>query len=104
MQTTGVTFTTTIDVIEWMGSELDVHFSVEAAKAADLQDLAEDLGVVEMGGDGGVQMVARLDVGSDAAEGKEVTLWLDAERIHLFDPETGENLQADIEQTAGAGT
>ncbi len=90
------TFTTTVDVIEWMGSELYAHFDVEAAEKADLEDLAEDLGTVEMASDEGAHLVARLDAASEAAEGNELQLSIDIERVHLFDPDTGDNLQRDV--------
>jgi len=33
-----------------------------------------------------------LDAESRVAEGSEAELWLDPSRMHLFDPESGENL------------
>ena len=63
------TFTAHIDVIEWMGSELYAYFTVETEESREeLQEMAEDLGVVEFGSDG-PQVVARLDAGSQATEG-----------------------------------
>lgn len=86
-------FTADVEVIEWMGSELYAYFTVQAEETRDeLQDLAEDLGMAEFGSEG-PQMVARLDAGSQAAEGKGVDLCLDIDRIHLFDAKTGENIQ-----------
>ena len=38
-------------------------------------------------------MVARLDANSEAAEGQELELWLDMDRVHLFDAKDGPNLQ-----------
>lgn len=46
-----------------------------------------------MASDEGAHLVARLDAASEATEGKELELWLDTDRLHLFDPETGDNLQ-----------
>jgi multiple sugar transport system ATP-binding protein len=86
-------FTAKVDVIEWMGSELYAYFTVQTEESRDeLREMAEDLGVVEFGNDG-PQVVARLDAGSEAAEGREVELCLDIERVHLFDAKTGENIQ-----------
>ena len=63
----GATFTATIDVIEWLGSEMFAHFEVEGAAAAELEDLAEDLETVSIGtADEQAQLVARLDTQSDA--------------------------------------
>ena len=41
-----------------------------------------------------------LDGASRISEGDEATIWVDARKIHLFDPATGENLTMD---TANAG-
>jgi hypothetical protein len=38
---------------------------------------------------GTIPMVAGVATASTAAEGKELKLWLDARRLHLFDPEAG---------------
>lgn len=67
----GPTFRATVEVTEWLGADLYVHFQVEDAR---------------------IPMVARVSTHSHAAEGEELELWLDARRLHLFDPETGENL------------
>ena len=86
-------FTAQVDVIEWMGSELYAYFTVHTEESREeLKEMAEDLGTVEFGSEG-PQVVARLDAGSQAAEGKEVELCLDIDRIHLFDAQTGENIQ-----------
>ena len=37
-------------------------------------------------------MTARLDAASEAAEDQELEIWLDLEKVHVFDPESGENL------------
>jgi multiple sugar transport system ATP-binding protein len=92
----GSTFTATIDVLESMGSELYAHFKVESdhsIESAELRELAEDAGggEVPMAGEEG-QIVARLDPASDIKQGQEAELWVDATRLHLFDPEDGRSL------------
>jgi multiple sugar transport system ATP-binding protein len=67
----GPTFRAIVDVTEWGGADLYVHFQVERGR---------------------IPMVARVATASGAAEGKELELWLDARRLYLFDPETGENI------------
>jgi multiple sugar transport system ATP-binding protein len=67
----GPTFRAMVDVTEWLGADLFVHFQVEGGR---------------------IPMVARVATASGAAEGEELELWLDARRLHLFDPETGENI------------
>jgi multiple sugar transport system ATP-binding protein len=95
----GPTFRTRVDVVEWMGSELFAYFPVSGSANSheEMVQLANELDLETGGGDES-QVVARLDAASDAREGQEVEIWLDARQIHLFDPETGENLTADIER------
>ena len=88
----GATFTTKIDVIEWMGAELFVHFSVEGSAHADLADLAEELETLDLGGGDEAEVVGRLDIHSEAKEGADVELWVDARQIKLFDADGGANL------------
>jgi multiple sugar transport system ATP-binding protein len=89
----GVTFTAKIDVIEWMGSELYAYFTVDPGEGREeLEEMAEDLGTVDFGTDG-AQVVTRLDASSEAKEGHELELWLDTDRVHLFDAKDGINLQ-----------
>jgi multiple sugar transport system ATP-binding protein len=87
----GATFTTKVDVVEWLGSELYVHFQLgQGTDVAELADVS-DLGTVEIPGGGG-DMVARIDPASSLVKGQEAELWLDTRRILLFDPGTGRNL------------
>ncbi|MDQ6696375.1 MAG: sn-glycerol-3-phosphate ABC transporter ATP-binding protein UgpC [Actinomycetota bacterium] len=92
----GAVFTANIELIEWMGAELYAHFTLEATKPGELTELAADLGHTEFGDDDDVaQVTARLDSSSEAAEGKDLELWLDTHRVHLFDAASGSNLQND---------
>ena len=92
----GGTFTARMDVIEWLGSELFAHFEVEGSAADQLSDLAADLEKVAIGvsGEGKAEVVARLDVRSEAREQADQELWIDARAIHLFDPDSGRSLLA----------
>jgi multiple sugar transport system ATP-binding protein len=95
----GSTFTAKIEVLEVMGSELYAHFTTEAGdqriESAELRELAADSGAGEVPntGDEG-QITARLDAASKVRQGEELELWVDATKLHLFDPETGHNLTA----------
>jgi multiple sugar transport system ATP-binding protein len=95
----GSTFQAKIEVLESLGSELYAHFTVatdQQIESQELRELAEDVGggEVPMAGEEG-RIVARLDPGSEVRVGQESELWVDATRIHLFDPEDGRNLTAD---------
>ncbi len=104
----GTTFRAKIDVLESMGSELYAHFRVESDSSidsAELRELAEDAGggEVPMAGEEG-RIVARLDPASKIKEGEEAELWVDAERLQLFDPEDGSNLLVESGAAPAAAT
>jgi multiple sugar transport system ATP-binding protein len=89
----GVTFRTTIDVLESMGAESYAYFTVEhqgVAASEDLADLAADVGGDTATDEG--QVVARIDPASKAAAGAEIELWFDPEKIHLFEADSGRSL------------
>jgi multiple sugar transport system ATP-binding protein len=92
----GTTFKAKIEVVESMGSELYAHFSVtsdEQIESDELAELAADSGAGEVpsAGEEG-RIVARLDPESKVAEGQEAELWVNGERLHLFDQDDGRAL------------
>jgi len=92
-RSSGLVFPIRIDNIEWLGSELFAYLPYKGGEAIGQQlgKLAGDLDMEQSSGDES-SIVARLDPTSQVQEGKEAEIWLDARRIHLFDPETGEAL------------
>jgi multiple sugar transport system ATP-binding protein len=94
----GAVFKATVDVLESLGSEYYAYFAVESepVSARELEELAEEAGVTDVAGTrtGHVPMVARLSDGTQAREGQSLDLWFDAQRLQLFDPETGRSLLA----------
>jgi multiple sugar transport system ATP-binding protein len=100
----GPVFQATIDVIEWMGSELYVYFEAAEGHSRELDQVASELGTVEVPRAGAL-VTARLDSESQVKEGTEADLWLDARQIILFDPESGSNLlYRDIDRRDGTAT
>ncbi len=97
----GTTFGAVVDIIEWMGSELYAYFPVrggDQGHQAGMAELARELDQEGVRSDSGEsQVVARLDPTSQVREGAEAQLWLDIRRIHLFDPETGDNLTLPVD-------
>jgi multiple sugar transport system ATP-binding protein len=89
---TGAVFEEEPDVVESMGSDKYVYFAldVERAQSAELEELAAETGTELTSG--GLQLVTRLSAESPAAEGRPVTVWVNTEKAHLFDPDTGRNL------------
>ncbi len=92
----GTTFTTKIGLVESMGSEQYVYFSVETEgiESDQLSDLAEDAGTSEVPGAGKDTVVARFDPESEVKRGQEMEIWVDATQLHFFDASSGENLRA----------
>ncbi|NYG56740.1 ABC transporter ATP-binding protein [Nocardioides perillae] len=92
----GSTFTTRVDVVEWLGNEAYAYIPFEADDAVkeQLTQLERDLDGEAMRN----QLVVSLDGASRIAEGDEAEIWVDARQMHLFDPETGDNLTVDLER------
>ena len=102
----GTTFSANIEVLESLGAELYAHFTVASEatiESQELRELAEDAGggEVPMAGEEG-RIVARLDPASKVRVGQEAELFVDATRLHLFDPDNGINLT--VEQRGPAAT
>jgi multiple sugar transport system ATP-binding protein len=87
----GATFTVPIDLVESMGSDIYAYFAVRGtAHSGDLDDLAKDTGQ-DMVGEG-TQVTARLDAAANVQPGSQAELWVNTEKMHVFDVETGANL------------
>jgi multiple sugar transport system ATP-binding protein len=89
------TFTATVDVVEWLGNETYAYLAFDAPPEvqSQLEDLEKEL-------DGEVvrtQLVITLDGASRVREGDQVEIWMDAAKVHLFDPATTENLTVDLD-------
>ena len=80
----------TIDVTEWLGNEQYAYVPYEAPAeiAAQLAELANELDSEQLR----TQICVALDPTSRVRPGDKATLWLDTARIHVFDPQSGENL------------
>ncbi|MGO1182916.1 MAG: ABC transporter ATP-binding protein [Micrococcaceae bacterium] len=94
----GSVFPSTIGHVEWLGHEQYGYIDYEQdERVADrLTTLAQELDADELR----PQVVATLSAESTARPGQPLDLWVDASRIHIFDPETGENLTRDPERGA----
>jgi multiple sugar transport system ATP-binding protein len=94
----GSTFRAKVEVLEAMGSELYAHFSTEGGEqvqSEELQELAQDSGAGDVPRSGEEGMItARLDAASQVKQGAEAELWVDATKLHLFDPQDGRSLTA----------
>jgi multiple sugar transport system ATP-binding protein len=95
-QTEGRTVKATAELIEPLGSDLIVHVSLDVPPAPEHSDVAElkkDAGEEEPPiavTEGKTPGVARLNPRSQVRLKEEVVLVFDTDRLHFFDPETGE--------------
>jgi multiple sugar transport system ATP-binding protein len=95
----GRTLPAVVDIREDMGSEIFLHFSVDAAPiaTADVEEAVEETAAVEavkaQAASRGSPFVARIDRESRAGEGESVQLVVDTKRLHFFDPETGDAIR-----------
>src|SRR5213078_559111 len=90
----GITFSTGIDVLESMGSDVYVYFTrgrEQGVTATELEELARDSGRADTGASGET-VVARLDAATRIREGHDAELWVDTRKMHIFDPASGRNL------------
>ncbi|GHA13755.1 ABC transporter ATP-binding protein [Devosia pacifica] len=77
-----------VDLVEALGSDINVHLNLNAQPAVvTSSDSLQDLHANE--GDG-ARCIARFTAKSQVRYGDNVQLRFDAERLHLFDGETGE--------------
>ncbi len=91
----GRTLSADVDIREDMGSEVYLHFSVDAPPV--LSDLVREAveeeeavkAIEQQAERGGHAFVARVDRESRAREGEPIQLVVDTRRLHFFDSETG---------------
>jgi multiple sugar transport system ATP-binding protein len=90
----------TVDLREALGSDVVVHFKVEAPQAMtdDVRELAEDVGqealeLVEAGAqEGSSNFIARLNPRTRARAKEPIELVVDTHRLHFFDPDDGSGI------------
>jgi multiple sugar transport system ATP-binding protein len=92
----GFIFDADIELTESMGSEIYAFFGFEgeAASSEQLQELAADAGAGDVPSAGAGHVVARLAPESRARPGERLKLWLDTEKLHLFDAHSGRSITA----------
>jgi len=80
-----------VELREALGSELMVHFTVEGARAPEMEEtkeLADDTGAEALQTEGAL-FVGRFGARARVTEGKPVEVAVDTSALHFFDPETG---------------
>ncbi len=103
----GYTFDAGIELTESMGSEIYAHFDFEGddIESEELRELQQDAGTEDVPKSGvGGHAVARVDAGSGVKSGERTKLWLDTDKIHLFDAADGASLTRQRDPDGAATT
>jgi multiple sugar transport system ATP-binding protein len=98
----------TVKLREALGSELMVHFAVDATLATtdDVRELAEDTDTVAVrdledpGGE--ATIVGRFGARSRVREGDTIEVAVDERALHFFDPDTGAGIYSDSNEKGAA--
>ncbi|WP_119726780.1 ABC transporter ATP-binding protein [Thermomonospora amylolytica] len=101
-QEPGAFYTGTVDILESLGAEKIAFFDLGAAETArseHLEALSRDRGTQDMAES--VQLAARIDPRSAAAEGRPLKVWFSPESLHLFDPDSGASLTERPDRASG---
>ncbi len=87
----------TVTLVEALGSEIVVHFSLRGDHVVteDTKLVAGDSGeeALDMGPAGEVRWVASFSPRSGVRRGDHVDIVVDMDRVHWFDPSTGEAIR-----------
>ncbi len=98
-----------VELREALGSEIMVHFTIEAPPAVteDVRELARDVGdesTVDSKVDAShTTMVGRFSPRTEVRQGDVVEVTVDTRSLHFFDPETGMGIYKEKDSTKGAG-
>jgi multiple sugar transport system ATP-binding protein len=86
----GSTFSATVDVVEWLGNEAYGYLPIDLPEEIQqrLTELEKELDMEALR----PQLVVALDASSRIREGEEAEIFVDARRMHLFDPQSQDNL------------
>ena len=110
----GETLEGQVELTEALGSEIMVHFSIDAPPAItdEVRELQEDAGTDDGGGVGAPTqeegagrtiMVGRFGARSSANAGQKVGVAVDTRALHFFDPETGMGIYDGSEREGARG-
>jgi len=86
----GSTFRAKVDVTEWLGNEAYAYIPIDLPPEIQTQltDLERELDMEALR----PQLVVSLDAASRIGENEEAEIFVDARKMHLFDPQSQENL------------
>ncbi len=95
-----------VTLTEALGSEIMVHFKIDAspAQTEEVRELARDVGVEglsELNQEGGATMVGRFGARSRVTLGDDVEVAVDTRALHFFEPESGLGIYDGTEREGG---
>jgi multiple sugar transport system ATP-binding protein len=92
--------TATAELVEAMGSDVFVHFTIDATPVVteETRELAEDMDEAGDVAPPGSRFVARCGPRTEARAKERIDLAVDTSRFHFFDPDTGRTITS-IENT-----
>ncbi|MET0461254.1 MAG: ATP-binding cassette domain-containing protein, partial [Ilumatobacteraceae bacterium] len=98
----GASFTAEVDVVEWLGNEAYAYIPYEAPPevAEQLSQLERDLDSEALR----TQLIVSLGSASRVRGGEQAELFVDARKMHLFDPASGDNLTVVPDKAAAPAT
>ena len=90
-EATGRTLQGKVSLREALGSEVMVHFTIDAPPAVteEVRELATDAGSEAPKGEGEATLVGRFGARTKVRDGESVEVAVDTRALHFFEPETG---------------
>jgi multiple sugar transport system ATP-binding protein len=97
-----------VSLTEALGSEVMVHFKVDAPAAAteDVRELAKDAGtegLAERDAEAGATLVGRFGARSRVTPGDQIEVAVDTRSLHFFEPDTGLGIYDGTDREATRG-
>jgi multiple sugar transport system ATP-binding protein len=98
----GHTFEADVSLVESLGSDLFAHITYggEGAQSEHLAELAADAGGADLPHTDENEAVLRLEPSSTITAGGRGRFWLDTNKVHLFDAQSGDSLSAKAGEAA----
>jgi multiple sugar transport system ATP-binding protein len=97
--------TATIDVVEMLGADTYVHFTIDRAPVVtpDIEELLADSGRDSSDLGGKTNFIARVSPDVMAKSGDTIELVVDTAKLHFFDPSTGDRIGSKRPEAVVAG-
>lgn len=87
-----INFDIVIEIVEWLGASLLVHFQLENRYWPYMPGLTRNLNPSKKQDNRLLDFTARLDTNHVIKEGNKVRLTVDLDKLYMFDPQTGNRL------------